>query len=148
MSTDSLSALIGLTPSINGQCLCGRSSYICRKSPVWSVNCHCHGCQKLSGAPFVSAFSVPAESFGFTGETIAFQRPSEAGHSVTTTHCAACGTRLFAQSAGARHLVNVFASTLVDAGSFVAISNVYLSEAAAWAQPPSARFNFEKMPKA
>lgn len=114
-----LGELIGLTPPISGSCLCGSVSYVCLKAPVWSVNCHCSACQKLSGAPYVSAFSVPTDSFGLTGDTTIFLRSSDAGHVVTTTHCATCGTRVFAQSAGARHLVNVFASTLTDTSAFI-----------------------------
>lgn len=101
----------------------------------------------LSGAPYVSAFSVPVDSFVAKGETIAFQRISDAGHIVTTTHCANCGSRVHAQSAGATHLVNVFAATMANSSGFVPISNVYLSEAAAWITPPDAPFNFPKMPQ-
>ena len=43
---------------------------------------------------------------------------------------------------------NVFASTLDNPECFRAISNVYLSEAARWIEPPPARFNFAKMPAA
>jgi hypothetical protein len=139
--------LPGMIAPIYGSCLCGRLSYVCHKAPVWSVNCHCHACQKLSGAPFVSAFSVPAESFKATGETVAFQRTSESGHVVTTTHRSWCGSRVHAQSAGATHLMNVFASTLVDASHFKPISNVYLSEAAHWIEPAELPFNFQKMPQ-
>lgn len=142
-----LKALQAIVLPIVGSCLCGRLSYVCTKSPVWSVNCHCRSCQKLSGAPYVSAFSVPAGSFVATGEAIAFRRDSEAGHIVTTTHCAVCGSRVHAQSAGATHLINVFATTMSDASNFVPISNVYLSEAARWITPPEAPFNFPKMPQ-
>ncbi|MDE0878666.1 MAG: GFA family protein [Sphingomonas bacterium] len=133
---------------IIGSCLCGQVTYTCSKSPFWSVNCHCRSCQKLSGAPYVSAFSVPADSFRVTGQTVDFRRLAEAGHEVTTTHCAACGSRVHAQSAGATHLMNVFASTLADPSGYLPISNVYLSEAAHWIEPPQAKFNFAKMPRA
>jgi hypothetical protein len=132
---------------MQGCCLCGRARYLCQQAPIWSVNCHCCACQKLSGAPYVSAFSVPADSFEMIGDRTTFIRSSASGHLVTTTHCAACGTRIFAQSARASHLVNVFASTLIDSSTFVPISNVYLSEAVEWADPPKARFNFSKMPE-
>lgn len=136
-----------MTPPITGRCLCGAVAYVCAAAPVWSGNCHCRACQKLSGAPFVSAFSVPAETFSATGETRPFFRTSETGHRVTTTHCATCGGRVFAQSEGNTALINIFAATLDDPATFRAISNVYLSEAAAWIEPPPARFNFRKMPE-
>jgi len=139
-------ALARMTPPIEGSCLCGAVTYVCSAPPFWSVNCHCRACQKLSGAPYVSAFSVPADGFSAAGERAAFRRASDSGHEVTTWHCAACGTRMFAQSAGATGHINIFASTLADATAFKAISNVYLSEAAPWVEPPPARFNFPKMP--
>tara|TARA_R110001592_G_scaffold41585_2_gene135643 strand:- start:841 stop:1275 length:435 start_codon:yes stop_codon:yes gene_type:complete len=132
---------------ITGSCLCGELTYLCSKPPVWSVNCHCKSCQKLSGAPFVSAFSVPSEAFQIkTGKTVAFSRMSESGHSVSTFHCAACGTRVCAQSEGNKSLMNVFAPTLEDTSGYEPISNVYLSESASWIVPDEKSFNFEKMP--
>lgn len=136
-----------MTPPITGSCLCGAVTYVCSAAPIWSVNCHCRACQKLSGAPFVSAFSVPAASFTVQGDTVSFFRESETGHRVTTTCCAHCGGRVYAQSAGAVALVNIFAATLADPTTFRAISNVYLSEAASWIEPPPATFNFPKMPE-
>ena len=141
-------ALKAMLPPIRGGCLCGQVSYVCSKPPIWSVNCHCRSCQKLSGAPYVSAFSVPAESYEVTGETVKFQRTAEAGHVVTTTHCSSCGSRIHAQSAGATHLMNFFATTLADPSTFTPISNVYLSEAAHWIKPPEVPLNFPKMPQA
>ncbi|MEO9914554.1 GFA family protein [Parasphingorhabdus sp.] len=133
---------------IKGGCLCGEVSYQCSTAPIWSVNCHCRACQMLSGAPYVSAFSVPAEAFTVnSGDTIKFFRESDNGNKVSTTYCAKCGTRLFAQSEGNQALVNIFAPTLEDAANFVPISNVYLSAAACWIEPDEKRFNFEKMPE-
>lgn len=143
-----MAQLAAMKPPITGGCLCGAVSYVCNQAPVWSVNCHCRSCQALSGAPFVSAFSVLAHTFASVGETVSFRRNSEAGHEVITTHCAACGSRVHAQSKGATHLVNIFASTLTDASAYKPVSNVYLSEAAHWIVPPEAVLNFPKMPQA
>lgn len=137
-----------LIPPVTGECMCGQVSYTCSKAPVWSVNCHCRACQKLSGAPYVTAFSVPAENVEMSGELTRFERHSDAGHRVTTALCAKCGTRIYAQSDGAKHLLNLFASTLADQSSFVPISNVFLAEAAPWIDPPKAKFNFPGMPQA
>ncbi|WP_297509330.1 GFA family protein [uncultured Caulobacter sp.] len=138
--------LAGMTPPITGRCLCGAVRYVCSAPPFWSVNCHCRACQRLSGAPFVSAFCVSVEAFAFEGETRPFRRPSDAGHEVTTWLCAACGARMFAESAGATGHMNIFASTLAEPSAFKALSNVYLAEAASWIAPPPARFNFPRMP--
>lgn len=133
---------------ITGSCLCGQFAYQCSSTPVWSVNCHCKACQKSSGAPYVSAFSVPKNSFEITmGDTVTFSRKAENGNNVSTFLCVNCGTRLFAKSEGNQNLINIFAPTLDDATHYVAVSNVFLSEAAHWIEPDEKRFNFEKMPK-
>jgi len=139
-------ALQQLAPPLLGSCLCGDFSYVCSSTPVWSVNCHCRCCQKLSGAPWVSAFAMPAEHFAFTGDVHPFHRLADSGAKVTTSHCARCGARMFAQSSGNPAHVNIFATTLDDPSAFKAVSNVYLSEAAPWIDPPPARYNFQKMP--
>ena len=141
-----MKALEAMKPPIVGSCLCGQVSFVCSNAPIWSVNCHCRSCQQLSGAPYVSAFSVLAECFQAVGETVCFKRQSDAGYEVATTHCAHCGSRVHAQSSGASYLMNVFASTLSDSSGFIPVSNVYLSEAASWITPPAAEFNFAKMP--
>jgi hypothetical protein len=66
---DAMKAVLEMAMPIEGSCLCGQVTYRCTKQSVWSVNCHCRACQKLSGAPYVSAFSVPADSFELFGET-------------------------------------------------------------------------------
>jgi hypothetical protein len=140
--------LAAMQPPITGRCLCVAVRYTCGQSPVWSVNCHCRACQALSGAPFVSAFSVPAGSVTVTGETTAFQRSSDSGYAVTTTHCAACGSRVHAQSAGARHLLNIFAATLDEPRHFRPVSNVYTAAAAHWIERPQVLIEFAGMPRA
>ncbi|WP_422394879.1 GFA family protein [Novosphingobium olei] len=141
-----LSNLAEMAPPITGACLCGNVRYTCTESPIWSVNCHCRSCQRLSGAPFVSAFSVPAHAFAVSGETMSFRRSSDSGHEVTTAYCGSCGARIHAQSAGARHLMNVFASSLTDPSAFRPIANVYLKEAVGWMDPPETMLNFPGMP--
>jgi len=138
--------LSAMAPPLEGGCLCGAVSYVVTATPIWSGHCHCRACQKLSGAPFVSAFSVPAAAFSCQGEIHQFQRQAASGNLVTTSHCAACGARIFAQSTGNTSMVNVLATTLRDASVFRPVGNVYLSEAAPWIEPPPALFNFQKMP--
>jgi hypothetical protein len=135
-----------MTPPLEGGCLCGALTYVVSATPIWSGHCHCGACQKLSGAPFVSAFTVPASAFSCQGKVRRFQRLAASGNRVTTTHCAACGARIFAQSTGNTSMVNVFATALRDTSVFRPVGNVYLSEAADWIEPPPALFNFQKMP--
>jgi hypothetical protein len=138
--------LSAMTPPLEGGCLCGAITYVVSATPIWSGHCHCRACQKLSGAPFVSAFSTPAAAFSYQGEVRQFQRVAASGNLVTTSHCAACGARIFAGSTGNPSIVNVFATSLRDPRIFRPAGNAFLSEAASWIEPPLAIFNFQKMP--
>ncbi len=129
-----------------GGCTCGAVRYVCNAAPVWGANCHCHACQAGSGAPYVSAISVPASAITVTGERVEFQRMSERGHGVTTALCARCGTRIHAQSQGNKVLLNLFASTLDEPEAFTPIPNVYVSEKAHWVTLDPDIPAFEKMP--
>jgi hypothetical protein len=137
-----------MKPPLEGGCRCGRVRYSISAMPVWSGHCHCHACQSLSGAAFVSAFNVPVERLVLRGETTTVRRTAESGHAVTARLCAACGAWLTGQSDGNPALVAILASTLRDPTVFLAIANVYLSEAAPRITPPTTLFNFDKMPKA
>ncbi len=138
--------LSSMAAPLEGACLCGAVTYVCASVPVWSGHCHCRECQMLSGAPFVSAFSVEVRAFKVLGGVQQFRRRAASGGEVTTSHCAACGTRLFAQSTANPPLVSIFATTLRDPRIFRPVGNVYLSEAVAWVEPPAAIFNFQRMP--
>ena len=137
-----------MVPPFEGGCLCESFRYRCTEIPVWSCNCHCHSCQKLSGSPFVSAFSVRTTAFEIlSGETVAFERKADSGNAVKTHHCKRCGTRLFAERTGNAEMIGVFASTLDDPSTFTPISNVYVSEVAPWTDLDDALLSFEKMPE-
>jgi len=49
--------------NIEGGCLCGAIRYRSTVHPVRGVICHCSMCRKHSGAPALSFFHFPAESF-------------------------------------------------------------------------------------
>lgn len=136
-----------MAPPFSGGCACGALRYTCTARPFFSCNCHCRACQRLSGAPFVSAFNMAANSFAPNdAPMVAFKRPSDAGHEVTTRSCAQCGTRLFAQSAGNRAIVGIFAATLDDPSLFAPAANVYVAEAAPWAIIDQTLLSFRRMP--
>ncbi len=50
-----------------GQCMCGRVSYICSHSPIWSGVCHCDACKKASGGPFAVFVSFSIIHHQWTG---------------------------------------------------------------------------------
>ena len=137
-----------MVPPFEGGCLCDSFRYRCTATPIWSCNCHCRSCQKLSGSPFVSAFTVSISAFDIlSGETVTIERQADSGNTVTTHHCKLCGTRLFAERTANANMTSIFASTLDDPTTFTPISNVYASEVAPWTDLDEALLSFEKMPE-
>jgi hypothetical protein len=144
----SLERLKQMAPPFEGGCLCGQLRYRCTEAPFWSANCHCKACQKLSGGPFTSAFTVKTGSFEvLCGETLAFERIAERGAAVRTIRCKACGTWVYAERDSNPEWRSVLAGTLDDASKFVPISNVYVSEAARWTIFDPALMQFQRMPE-
>lgn len=81
---------------LKGHCFCGAVRYEASGQPSLETNCHCSICRRVSGAPFVAWFTVPAAAFRFvSGQPTSF-KSSEHG---TRTFCSRCGTPLTFQSA-------------------------------------------------
>ena len=108
-------------------------------------HCHCRACQRLSGAPFVSAFSVPAASFSHHGEVGQFQRPTASGNLVTTSHCAGLRHPDFRHVYG-EHRNGQRLRDHPPRPAGVPAGGERLSEAVNWIDPPPAIFNFQTMP--
>lgn len=139
--------LARMVPPVSGGCACGAFRYTCTSAPFFSCNCHCRACQRLSGAPFVSAFNVVATAFQTNNAAVvSFTRKADSLHEVTTRSCAQCGTRLFAQSDGNRAFVGIFAATLDDPAIFSPAANVYVAEAAPWTRVDETLLSFRRMP--
>jgi hypothetical protein len=48
---------------LKGGCFCGRIRYEAAGTPFHETNCHCSICRRISGAPFVTWFSVSRSEF-------------------------------------------------------------------------------------
>jgi hypothetical protein len=132
-----------------GGCMCGAFRYRCSKPPIWSSNCHCRSCQKLTGSSFSTAFTVKTDAFELLGgDALKFERTAESGNAVTVVRCASCGTWVYAERASNPEFRGVLASTLDDSSSFVLISDVYVTEAAPWTVFDPSLTQFQKMPEA
>lgn len=146
--TASYKRLRKMSVPIEGGCLCGAVRYKCTDAPIWSANCHCKSCQKLTGSSFSTAFTVKTECFGVNdGDTIEFDRKAESGQTVTIVRCKRCGTWIFSKRSGNSEFRSILASTLDKPENFVLISDVYVSEAADWTVFDAELSRFAKMPE-
>lgn len=80
-----------------GGCQCGYIRYSVSGEPTDPHLCHCHMCQRLSGAPLVAWVSFPLDSLEYEGTKPALYRSSK---KTQRGFCPKCGSSLFALDDG------------------------------------------------
>lgn len=87
-----------MTTTIEGGCLCGACRYSADAVPLNVRVCHCHRCQKATGAAFYARVMVPLAAVSMSGPVGWFAADS----GLRRGFCMKCGTTLFSerQSAG------------------------------------------------
>jgi hypothetical protein len=73
------------------KCLCGQFSVITTGEPIMVNVCHCHDCQKRSGAPWTSNAYFPKENVRLEGPNKVYTRTSNAGNQINHHFCLNCG---------------------------------------------------------
>ncbi len=76
-----------------GKCQCGHIRYRADAQPSDPHFCHCHMCQRLSGAPLINWVTFPLSSFQFEQATPKFYRSSAR---TRRGFCPECGSQICA----------------------------------------------------
>jgi hypothetical protein len=96
---------------LEGGCFCGFVRYAVGGPPHSATNCHCSICRRVSGAPYVTWFSVPTAAFRLSaGQSTAFRSSDHA----TRTFCPRCGTPLTFQDDATPEEIDVTTASLDD----------------------------------
>jgi hypothetical protein len=122
------------SPSNKGHCRCGQVRFEVTGRPLITMVCHCTGCQRMSASAFALSSLFLSNQFKVTlGE------PVIGGLHGATRHffCPHCKSWLFTRPDGMDHVVNVRATMLDDAPSFVPFIETYTEEMLAWAVTPA-----------
>lgn len=125
-----------------GGCRCGQVRFRVGSAPLITMACHCTGCQRMSASAFSLSALYPSNSFEvLTGE------PAIGGLHGATRHffCPHCMSWLFTRPEGLDDLVNVRATMLDDACTFMPFIETYTGEMLPWAKTPAIH-SFEKFP--
>ena len=76
-------------------CACRQLKLSCTGDPTAVSLCHCLECQRRTGSAFGIGAFFSRVNVEATGQTKAFTRSSDSGHSVTFHFCPNCGTTVF-----------------------------------------------------
>jgi hypothetical protein len=117
---------------LTGGCLCGAIRYECSAQPVWSGNCHCRDCQKLSGGGYTAILFVPDDSVFITGDVQYFDKNGDSGHQVRRGFCPTCGTQIFGKLEVAPGILGIRAGSLDNPELYQPTMDIYTSSANSW----------------
>jgi len=116
-------------PHITGACLCGACRYATDAAPLNIRACHCHKCQKATGAPFYARVQVPLDRVEISGP-VGWYASSEA---LRRGFCTQCGTTLFSERA-AQNAIGLTMGSLDDPSPFTPEAHIWLSSKQPWIQ--------------
>lgn len=97
--------------TLEGGCLCGAIRYRVTPPFVDAGYCHCHLCQRSSGAPVLAWLTLPVAGFAYLqGEPAVFRSSSHSQREF----CAACGTQLVFRRSVDPETIDVTLASLDD----------------------------------
>ncbi len=104
--------------ALTGHCYCGELHYEADGDPAFRAQCHCPGCQYISGGHPNAVMGMLEDGFRYTkGTPAAFSR-SDLDNAVTREFCGTCGTHILAKSPGAPGMLMLKAGTLDDQSAY------------------------------
>lgn len=130
------------SPGDKGRCRCGQVQFEVTSKPLVTMVCHCTGCQRMTASAYSLSSLYASHQFRVTmGE------PVIGGLHGTTRHffCPQCMSWLFTRPDGMDQFVNVRATMMDDARSFVPFVETYTEEMLPWAKTRAAH-SFSKFP--
>ena len=78
------------------QCLCGSlRATVSGEPPLLSYLCHCHACQRRSGAAVHSGAYFHKPQVRYEGPTKIYRRTADSGFGVRLYFCPECGTTVY-----------------------------------------------------
>jgi hypothetical protein len=121
-----------------GGCTCGTVRYRMESDPLFVHCCHCHWCQRESGASFALNAMIEADRVTvLQGEPAAVRVPSNSGKGQTIWRCPQCQIALWSNYAGAGdkiHFVRV--GTLDEAGRLPPDIHIFTASKQPWVVIP------------
>ncbi|GIZ50446.1 GFA family protein [Noviherbaspirillum aridicola] len=116
----------------DGGCPCGAVRFRGEAVPVAMYNCHCPGCQKLSGAPFAPLVVLPLARVRMTGD---LKRPAQAVRDDKHGErfcCARCGFPVLARSDAQAEVCMLNVMSVDDPSWFHPVADIWTAYAQPW----------------
>jgi len=121
-------------------CSCGQLEVTVSGEPVRISMCHCRACQRRTGSPFGVQARYAESDVEVNGQSQAWRRIADSGHSITFHFCPNCGSTVFYRPEQEPEIIAVAVGGFADPGFPPPTVSVYESRRHPWvATPPDAR---------
>ena len=117
---------------ITGGCLCGAVRFEADGDPLFSSNCHCRECQRVSSGAYLPMMGFPAGAVHVTGVVKTFQRRGDSGAAVSESFCPGCGAHLLAQADALQGVLLLHAGNLDDPTLYKPQLDIFTASAQPW----------------
>jgi len=123
----------------SGGCACGALRYALSGAPLLAYACHCHDCQKASGAAFSLTLVIRTADLAVTGAPQLVRRTLASGRVIERSFCPECRVPVFSRAPVAPDYLSLRAGTLDDASWVVPAAQSFVESAIPWAVIPGVR---------
>ncbi len=134
------------TDTFEGGCACGEIRYRMEDRPLIVHCCHCHWCQRETGASFALNAMIEADRVTtLKGQPESIVTPSNSGKGQTIWRCPTCQVAVWSHYAGAQDKLNfVRVGTLDEAGRLPPNMHIFTSSKQPWVVIPDDQPVFEE----
>jgi hypothetical protein len=118
---------------ITGGCHCGAIRYEAEVDPATAAICHCHDCQKLSGAAWRAIVRSRAEDFRISGTPRVYIKTAESGARRGQAFCPDCGSSLYAFTPPDPEVISLRVGSVDQRAELVPYHQIWCDSALPWA---------------
>lgn len=130
----------------DAQCACGALRLKFRESPQLTALCHCHACQRRTGAPFSANAFYAAECVEIAGTAKEYARIGDSGRQVRMYFCPACGSTVYWKADATPSWIGVAVGSFADPAFARPSMSVFEQSKHEWVQLDEAVEHFQRLP--
>lgn len=126
-----------MTSTNHARCSCGQLNAMATGAAVRVSVCHCIECQRRTGSAFGVQARFPATAVSVTGESTAYSRVADSGHTLTFHFCPSCGSTVYYTNDALPGFIGIAVGAFADPLSWQPAFSVYECSKHTWVELPA-----------
>jgi len=118
------------------QCSCGQLKATCEGDPIRISICHCHACQRRTGAPFGQQARWASDRVKVEGTATTYVRTGDSGGKITFRFCPSCGSTVVYEIDKMPGMIAVPVGAFADSTFSPPVFSVYEARKHSWVKVP------------